>query len=99
MEWKADKIKHYSIGFKLMRIPVIVNVVLIIMKMFPVFELNWWILAVTPSAFILLGIIAASKELIHDKLLGQGTPEWDDFKATMIGGIDGMIFRKMRFGK
>lgn len=34
-------------------------------------------------------VIGGSKELIYDKWMGNGTPEWKDFGWTMIGGVAG----------
>ena len=36
-------------------------------------------------------IIAGAKEIIYDKVLGKGTPEWADFWFTMIGWSLGVI--------
>lgn len=45
--------------------------------------------------FIVSIILGAGKEL--KDLLGKGTPELNDFKATVIGGWDGMLRKENRF--
>ena len=34
-------------------------------------------------------VIGGSKELIYDKWMGKGTPEWKDLGWTVIGGVTG----------
>lgn len=69
MNWAADKILHYNVGYDLGR------------------------------KFTVLASIAAGayKEIILDWLLSKGTPELNDFKATVIGGWDGMWRKENRF--
>ena len=42
-------------------------------------------------AVLAVAIIGALKEIIHDKLMGKGTPDFWDFVATAAGGILGFI--------
>jgi len=46
----------------------------------------------TMIAFLLIAllptiIIGGAKEIIYDKFMKKGTPEWMDFIATVLGGI------------
>jgi len=43
------------------------------------------------AAVVAVAIIGALKEIIHDKLMGKGTPDFWDFAATAAGGILGFI--------
>jgi len=98
MDWKADKIKHYKAGFMIMRSFSPSALFLLIATFIPWFELKLnGILAILCGS-LFLTVLAGGKEIIYDKLLNKGTPEWDDFKATMIGGLDGLlIWKKSRF--
>ena len=40
-------------------------------------------------------VIGGGKELIYDKWLGQGTPEWEDFAFTVGGAIIGAAVVKL----
>ena len=42
-------------------------------------------------AVLTVAIIGALKEIIHDKLMGKGTPDFWDFVATAAGGALGFI--------
>ena len=47
-------------------------------------------------------VIGGSKELIYDKWMGKGTPEWKDLGWTVIGGVTGwgiVIGFKVMFNK
>lgn len=39
------------------------------------------------NGMIWAGAAGAGKELVYDKLLGWGTPDWKDFGATMAGAV------------
>ena len=42
-------------------------------------------------AVLTVAIIGALKEIIHDKLMGKGTPDFWDFVTTAAGGALGFI--------
>ena len=44
-------------------------------------------------------VVAAAKELYHDKYLGKGTCDLKDFVATVGGGIAGAIVAALAFLK
>ena len=46
-------------------------------------------------AFGATAAIGAGKELIYDKLMNKGTPEWKDFGATVLGGIPVIVTLKL----
>lgn len=84
--WAADKLKHY-------KYPKIASQLL---TAFGVWALacqshhwlfRWWI----PLSFLALVLVAAGKELIWDKLLGLGKPDWDDFIASLLGIVHGLL--------
>ena len=35
--------------------------------------------------FLVVALIGAAKEIVYDKMLGKGTPEFWDFAATCLG--------------
>ena len=35
--------------------------------------------------FLIVALIGAAKEIVYDKMLGKGTPEFWDFMATCLG--------------
>ena len=35
--------------------------------------------------FLIVALIGAAKEIVYDKILGKGTPEFWDFAATCLG--------------
>lgn len=57
------------------------------------FILNIW------AGIILCAVIAAVKELYHDKYLGKGTPDYKDFLATLAGGLSGAAVAVLAFLK
>lgn len=42
-------------------------------------------------------ITGIAKEVVYDKLLRRGTPEFDDVTATLLGGISGSIIITINF--
>jgi len=46
-------------------------------------------------AFVAGMIIGAGKELIYDKWMGKGTPEWKDMHFNLWGGLVGIILAYM----
>lgn len=47
--------------------------------------------SVWKSAVITLSM-GIAKELIHDELMGRGTPLWEDMKWNTLGTAQGMVF-------
>lgn len=47
--------------------------------------------SVWKSAVITLSL-GIAKELIHDELMGRGTPLWEDMKWNTLGTAQGMVF-------
>lgn len=43
-------------------------------------------------------VIGGSKELIYDKWMGKGTPEWKDFGCTVLGGVTGFAIVRGFYG-
>lgn len=44
---------------------------------------------------VVASVIGAGKELVWDKWLEKGTPEWMDFWATVAGGLIGLAILKL----
>ena len=42
-------------------------------------------------AFAIVATIGALKEIVHDKIMGKGTPDFWDFVATAAGGLAGFV--------
>ena len=49
------------------------------------------LIIVTWQAALVTLILGVAKELIYDKLMGKGTPEWADFAADAAGIIIALI--------
>ena len=56
-----------------------------------------WVILFLLSGFVMILLLGAAKELIYDKLLGQGQAEWNDMKANIIGAFDGLWRINKRF--
>jgi len=50
-----------------------------------------------PFAFVIILVVGLLKELIHDWLMGKGTPEVDDQIANWHGSWDGLLGNPRRF--
>ncbi len=48
---------------------------------------------ITWQAAVITLLLGAVKELIYDKLLGKGTPEWLDFAADAAGVVLAIMAR------
>ena len=72
-----DKTKHFTIGAAL---TYIIYVVLLLTGM-----LNPWICVV--FSFIISALISCLKEIVWDKIMGKGVPNWKDFYAGLLGDM------------
>lgn len=95
MIWTPDKIAHYKRSFSWSRKGALLSLVPIIAFILAGRFSLWLILFPFIGAISVL-ILGAAKELIYDKLLGQGQAEWDDMKANLIGAWHG-LYRKPKF--
>ncbi|WP_372772086.1 hypothetical protein [Mangrovibacterium sp.] len=84
MDWITDKQQHYTAGLWIMRLAAFVGYGFLILGK-PITFLVW-----NPAWMTFTLLLAALKELLWDKWLKKGTPDWDDFWATAQGAIDGM---------
>jgi hypothetical protein len=74
-----DKIKHFLGCF------IVNTAFLLAFKYILIFEVSFLQEHYKLSAFIMTLSIGVAKELVHDKLLKRGTPDWWDMVANLVG--------------
>lgn len=72
-----DKLKHIIAG------SLIAIVILLLFLLFVKTEMYNWDKGI---AFLTIVIVGAGKEVLWDKWLGRGDPDFYDFFATLMGG-------------
>jgi len=97
MNWTADKIAHYKKSFNWARTGLILGVWPIII-FFIAGRTDWWIVSFPFVGAFLILCLGAAKEIIYDKWMHKGCAEWLDYRANLIGVMDGLNpFKKKRF--